>query len=64
MEAAASAAASHVHVTARAGHILRPFRDRFISSRPFRLSERPRRISERELGGNSKRCGVPPPDQL
>lgn len=56
---AASAAAS-MSTSLRERGTFSAFRDRFISSRPFRLSERPRRISERELGGNSKRCGVPP----
>lgn len=51
---AASAAAS-MSTSLRERGTFSAFRDRFISSRPFRLSERPRRISERELVGERAR---------
>ena len=60
---AASAAAS-MSTSLRERGTFSAFRDRFISSRPFRLSDRPRRISERELGGNSKRPWGLTSDQL
>lgn len=46
---AASAAAS-MSTSLRERGTFSAFRERFSSSRPFRLSERPRRTSERELG--------------
>lgn len=60
---AASAAAS-MSTSLRERGTFSAFRDRFISSRPFRLSERPRRISERELDGKGKRPWDPVSGQL
>lgn len=57
---AASAAAS-MSTSLRERGTFSAFRDRFISSRPFRLSERPRRISERELDGTARDLGVSHP---
>ena len=57
---AASAAAS-MSTSLRERGTFSAFRDRFISSRPFRLSERPRRISERELDGTGRDRGVSHP---
>lgn len=53
---AASAAAS-MSTSLRERGTFSVFRERFSSSRPFRLSERPKRISERELEKGQETLG-------
>lgn len=54
---AASAAAS-MSTSLRERGTFSVFRERFSSSRPFRLSERPKRISERELGERARNLRI------
>lgn len=60
---AASAAAS-MSTSLRERGTFSVFRERFSSSRPFRLSERPKRISERELGKRVRDLRLQCPGQL